>query len=130
MIFRQQKGTTAKSIDWGGDYPIQADFTENTNAATAEQVTAREEAAMGQHRQRKTSTDENTQYDRGRRTADQLISAKWPWCILYALLCVLLFRFVFLAISHVVIPGIKGNKKCLLKMGAIGTSKPEVQRLS
>ena len=22
VIFRQQKGTTAKSINWGGDYPV------------------------------------------------------------------------------------------------------------
>ena len=31
VVFREQKGTTAKSADWGGDYPIQADFAENTN---------------------------------------------------------------------------------------------------
>ena len=29
MTFRQQKGTTAKSTDWAGDYPIQADIAEN-----------------------------------------------------------------------------------------------------
>ena len=29
MIFRQQKGTTAKSTDWAEDYPIHADFAEN-----------------------------------------------------------------------------------------------------
>ena len=59
VIFRQQKGTTAKRTDWGGDYAIQADFAENTNTATAARVAAREEAAIGQHRQGKTSTDEN-----------------------------------------------------------------------
>ena len=75
VIFRQQKGTTAKSIDWRGDYPIQADFAENTNAVTAARVAAREEAEVGQHRQGKTSTDENKQYDRGRTTAGPLISA-------------------------------------------------------
>ena len=26
VIFRHQKGMTAKSTDWRGDYPIQADF--------------------------------------------------------------------------------------------------------
>ena len=35
VISRQQKGTTAKSTDWEGDYPIQADFAENMNTATA-----------------------------------------------------------------------------------------------
>ena len=50
-IFRQQQqGTTAKSTDWGGDYPIQADFAGNTKTVTAARVAAREEAAIGQHR--------------------------------------------------------------------------------
>ena len=39
--------TTAKSIDWGGDYPVQADFGENANTATIALVAAREEAAIG-----------------------------------------------------------------------------------
>ena len=59
VIFRQQKGTTRKSTDWGGDYLIQVDFAESTNAATVARVAAREEAEIGQHRQGKTSTDEN-----------------------------------------------------------------------
>ena len=75
LIFRQQKGTIAKSTDWGGDFPIQTDFAENTNTATAARVATREEAAIGQHRQGTVSTDENKQYDRGQRTADPLISA-------------------------------------------------------
>ena len=74
VIFRQQKGTTTKSTDWGGDYPIQVDFVENTNAVTAARVAAREEAVIGKHRQVTASTDENKQYDRGRTTADPLIS--------------------------------------------------------
>ena len=36
-ILRQQ-GTTAKSTDWGADYPIQADFVENTNNAVTIQI--------------------------------------------------------------------------------------------
>ena len=88
-ILRQQ-GTSAKSTDWGGDYPIQADFGGNPNTATTA-VAAREEAAIGQHRQGTTSTDQNKQYDRGRRKGELFISAKWPCCILYALLCVLFF---------------------------------------
>ena len=75
MIFRQQKGTTAKSTDWGGDYPIQAGFAENTNAVTAARVAAREEAAIGKHRQGTTSTGENKQYDPGGTGGDPLISA-------------------------------------------------------
>ena len=43
-MFRQQ-GTTATSTDWGGDYPIQADFGGNPTA-TAARVAAREEAAI------------------------------------------------------------------------------------
>ncbi|CAN0474376.1 unnamed protein product [Ascophyllum nodosum] len=55
-----QQGTTAKSTDWGGDCPIQADFVENTNnAVTATRVAAHEEAAIGKHRQGTASTDEN-----------------------------------------------------------------------
>ena len=76
VIFRQQQGKKTKSTDWGEDYPIQAGFAGNTNTVTAARVAAREEAAIGQHRQGTASTDENKQqYDRGRRTADQFISA-------------------------------------------------------
>ena len=74
-IFRQQKGTTAKSTEWGGDYPIQADFAENTNAVTAARVAAREEAAIGKHRQGTALTDENKQYDLGGTGDDPSISA-------------------------------------------------------
>ncbi|CAN0285595.1 unnamed protein product, partial [Ascophyllum nodosum] len=64
-ILRQQ-GTTAKNTDWGGDYPIQVDFVENTNNAfTAARVAAHEEAAIGKHRQGTASTDDNKQYDPG-----------------------------------------------------------------
>ena len=73
-ILRQQR-TTAKSTDWGGDYPIQADFAENTNyTVTAARVAAREEAAIGKHRQGTASTDENKQYDPGGTGGDPLIS--------------------------------------------------------
>ena len=75
VIFRQQQGTTAKSTDWGGDCPIQVDLAGNANTVTAARVAAREEATIGQHQQGTASTDENKQYDRGRRTADPLISA-------------------------------------------------------
>ena len=75
VIFRQQKGTTAKSTDWGGDYPIQADFVGNTNAVTATRVAAHEEAAIGKHRQETASIDENKQYDPGGTSDDPLISA-------------------------------------------------------
>ena len=96
VFFRQQKGTTAKSPDRGGDYPNQADFAEKTSKATAARVAAREEAVIGQHRQGTSSTDENMQYDPGGTGDDPLISAPWLCCILYALLCV----FLFCAISH------------------------------
>ena len=69
--------TTAKSTDWGGDYPIQAEFAENTNNAvvTAVRVAAHEEAAIDKHRQGTASTDENKQYDPGGTCDDPLISA-------------------------------------------------------
>ena len=73
-ILRQQ-ATTTKSINWGGDYPIQADFVGNTNAVTATRVAAHEEAAIGKHRQGTASTDENKQYDPGGTSDDPLISA-------------------------------------------------------
>ena len=38
--------------------------------------------------------------------------------------------FALLAISHVIIPGIEGNKNYPLKMGAIRTGKTEEQVLS
>ena len=75
VIFRQQNRTTAKSTDGGGDYLIQADFAENTNAVTAARVAIREEDAIGKHRQGTASTDEDKQYDPGGTTADPLISA-------------------------------------------------------
>ena len=94
VIFRQQKGTTAKSTDWGRDYPIQVDFADNTNAVTVARAAAREEAVIGKQRQGTASTDENKQYEPGGTGDDPLISAQWPCCILYALLCVFLFCFV------------------------------------
>jgi hypothetical protein len=75
VIFRQQKGRSAKSTDWGGDNLIQADYAENMNTPTAVRVAACEEDAIGQQRKATTSTDENKQYDRGRRTEETLISA-------------------------------------------------------
>ena len=75
VIFRQQKGTTAKSTDWGGDYPIQADFVKNTNAVKAARVAAREEAPIGRHRQGTGLTDENKKYYPGGTGDDPLISA-------------------------------------------------------
>ena len=64
VIFRQQKWTTAKSTDWGGDYPIQADFAGNTNAVTAARVAARKEATIGKQRQGTASTDEQAVWSR------------------------------------------------------------------
>ena len=75
VIFLQEEGTTAKSADCGGDYPIQADFVENTNTATSARVAAREKAAIGKHRQATASTDENKQYDPGKTGDDPLLSA-------------------------------------------------------
>ena len=75
VIFRQQQGTTAKSTDLGGDYPIQAEIAENTNAVTAVRVAAREKAAIGKQRQGTASTDENKQYHLGGTSDDPLNSA-------------------------------------------------------
>ena len=87
---------TAKSTDWGGDYPIQVDSVQNTITATVAQITAREEAEIGQHRHGKTSTDENKQCDRGRTTADPLISAEVA--MLYTV-CFVVRVFVLVCIS-------------------------------
>ena len=128
-MFRQRQGTTAMSTDWGGDYPIQADFAGNPETVTAARVTAREEAAIGRYQRGVAVTDQNKQFDTGGRGAELFMSAKWPCCILYALLCVL-FLFCLLAISDVNVPGVEGNKNYPLKMGAIGTRKLEEQLLS
>ena len=103
MIFWQQKGTTAKSIYWGGDYPIQADFAENTDEVTAARAAAREETAIGKHRK-----------GRHRLTGTS---------IQYAMLCVFVFVFclTFLGISHVIVSGIESNKNYPLKMRVIRT---------
>ena len=74
-IFRRQKGTTAISTDWGGNYPIQVAFVENMNAVTAARVAAREEGAIGKHRHGTASTDVNKQYDPGGTSDDPLSSA-------------------------------------------------------
>ena len=84
----RQQGTTAKSTDWGGDYPIQGDFAGNPETVTAARIAAREEATIGRHQRGTTSTDQNKQFDPGGTTGELFISAKWLCCILYALLCV------------------------------------------
>ena len=61
-MFRQQQGTTARSTDRGGDYPIQADFGGNPKATTA-QVSAREDATIGRHQRGTTSIEQNKQFD-------------------------------------------------------------------
>ena len=67
VMFRQQQGTIAKSIDWGGDYPIQADFAGNPKTATtARRVAAREEAAISRQQRGATSTEQTKQFDPGR----------------------------------------------------------------
>ena len=63
--FRQQQGTTAKSTDSGGDYPIQADFARNPKTATTARVAAREEAAISRQQRWATSTEQSKQFDPG-----------------------------------------------------------------
>ena len=91
-IFWHQ-GTTAKSTDWGGDNPIQADFAGNPETVRTARVTAREEAGIGRHQRGTTLTDQNKQYDPGGTGAELFISTKRPCCILYAWLCVFFFLF-------------------------------------
>ena len=67
-------GNKGQRTDWGGEYPIHANFVENTNNAAA-RVAAHEEAAIGKHRQGTASTDENKQYDPGGTGDNPLISA-------------------------------------------------------
>ena len=127
-MFGQQPGTTAKSTDWVGDYPIQADFAGNPNTAATARVAAREKAAISRQQRGATSNDQNKQFDPGQK-GKLFISAKWLYCILHALLCVF-FCFTFLQFPLVIIPGTEGNKNNPLKMGAIVTRKPEEQLLS
>ena len=87
-MVQQQEETTAKNTHRGGDCPIQADFVGNPEAVTSARVAAREEAAIGRHQRGTTSTDQNKQYDPGGTGDDLFMSAKWPCCILYPLLCV------------------------------------------
>ena len=60
-MFRQQQGTTAKSADREGDYLIEADFGGNPKATTAQQVSTREEAAIGRQQRGTMSTEQNKQ---------------------------------------------------------------------
>ena len=64
-MFRQQQGTRTKRIDGGGDYPIQADFGGNPKTATAQQVSARQDAAIGRHQRGTTPTAQNKQFNPG-----------------------------------------------------------------
>ena len=66
-MLRQQQGTTAKSTDWGGGYPIQADFAGNPKTAKTVygRVTAREKAAISRQQRGATSTDQNKKFDPG-----------------------------------------------------------------
>ena len=90
-MVKQQQGIAAKRTHRGGDYPIQADFVGNPEAVTTARLAAREEAAIGRHQRGTTSTDQNKQYDPGGTGADLFMSAKWPCCILSALLCVIFY---------------------------------------
>ena len=85
-------------------------------------------ASIGKERRRLTRTSSTIEAE-GQLISSFLPSGHAVYC-LYALLCVFLFCFAFLAISHVIMPGIEGNKIYPLKMGAIGTRKPEEQLLS
>ena len=64
-MFRQQQGTTATSIHWGGDYSIQADFTGKSKAATTAPVAPREEAAISRQQRGAASTEQNQKFDPG-----------------------------------------------------------------
>ena len=95
-ILRQQ-GTTAQTTDCEGDYDIQVDFRENSNTATAAQVAAREEAAIGQHRQGTASTDQNKQYNPAGRV---LISSFPPSGRAVCMLCCACLFFPVLSSLH------------------------------
>ena len=63
-MFRQQQGSTAKNIDRGGNYTIQADFDGKPEAKIT-RVAAHEEAANGWQQRGTTSTEQNKQLDPG-----------------------------------------------------------------
>ena len=125
VTFRQQKGTTAKSTDWGETTPFK-----QTSRRTRMQLQQHESppvrklrlASIGKGRHRLTRISSMTPAG---LVMIRSFLPKWPCCILYALLCVFLFCFTFLAISHVIIPGIKGNENYPLTMETIGTCIPE-----
>ena len=122
-MFRQQQGTTAKSTYSGGDYPIHADFGENPQATIAQQVSAREDAAIGRYQRGTTSIEQNKQFDPGGRrvTCSFLPSGYFVFCMF----CCTFICFVVLKISPVIMPGSKGYKNSPLKMGANGTREPD-----
>ena len=64
-MFRQQQGTTAKSSERGKYYPIQADFGGDPKETSTARVAACEEAAIGRHQRRTTSTEQSKQFDPG-----------------------------------------------------------------
>ena len=113
--FWQHQGTTAKSTDLGRDNPIQADFAGNHETVTATRVAVREEAAIGRHRQGTASTDKNKQYDPGGTGTELFIFAKWPCCILHALLCVffsVLPSLQFPMLSYQVLKATRSIHRC------------------
>ena len=58
-MFQQNQGTTSRSSDRRGDYPIQADFAGNPKTATTARIAAREEAAISRQQRRATSTEQS-----------------------------------------------------------------------
>ena len=64
-MFQQHQGTTLRSSDRGGDYPIQADFAGNPKTATTARIAAREEAAISRQQRGATSTEQSKQFDPG-----------------------------------------------------------------
>ena len=64
-MFRQQRGTTARSTDRRRDYPIQADFGRNPKTATTVRVATREEAAISRQQRGATPTEQSKQFDPG-----------------------------------------------------------------
>ena len=120
-IDRQQKEVILRSTDKGGDYPTEADFGGNPTA-TAAQVIAREKAAIGRHHRGTALTDQSKQFDSG---GDGWTVHLCQVAMLYTVCSRVHYPLCLLAISLVIIPGIKGNTSYPLKTRAIGIRKPE-----
>ena len=141
-MFRQHQGTTTKSTDWGGHYPIQTDFAGNPETVTTARVAAREEVAIGWYQRGTTSTEQNQQFDPGGSRVNCSFLPSGYGVLLYCMLCCACFSVLpvlqFPILSYQVLKATRlsaedGSNRDTLSRGAafelaMGSSRFSIQK--